>query len=570
MVCRAVQVNFGLRIADCGLRILKNRIRSCKLNGTALILAMRSVKSEIRNSQSEILKMRYGNRYQFGLTLLTGFFLLATLIAVLLYGLTPATPATRGPLLLTAFVAILLGALVCILFFLRWVLRPYRQLVGEAEKASVQSRAPKSRDEAEFVLETFQSVVAQLQEQRQALEQLSNQASKRADSAERFSERIVASVPSALIAFDGGGKSLVVNAPGRALLELDGELDGDALGQPVAVILHKLPELAEMVAECLHSGKIYRREEIETVTSEQIPRRLGATVAPIDLASDRGPRGALCLLTDITEVTQLREQVALKKNLESLGEMSAGLAHEFKNAIATLHGYVQLLQSLELDDKARGTASSLLNEVRNLSDMVTSFLNFARPQPLQLDEVNLEEVIADCASELAPLFEQANVELLITGTAGVLPASESSGILPAEQTKESGQDTRAPRQIHADGAPSSIRADERMLRQALLNLIRNAAEAIPEAQTDRRVAVVSSTELDRAGKDWALVEIKDTGVGIPAADLQRIFIPFFTTKATGHGVGLALAHRVVTQHGGTLTASNAKDGGAVFTVRLPL
>jgi signal transduction histidine kinase len=487
------------------------------------------------------------NRYQFGLTLLTGFFLLATLMAVLLYAVMPETPSTRGPLLLTAFVAILLGSLVCILFFLRWVFRPYRQLVGEAEKAPVQSRAPKSRDEAEFVLETFQSVVAQLQEQRKALEQLSNQASKRADSAERFSERIVASVPSALIAFDGAGQTMVINAPGRKLLSVD----GSALGQPMREILRNIPQLAEMVEDCLQSGKVYRREEIETMTAEQSPRKLGATVAPIELASDRGPRGALCLLTDITEVTQLREQVALKKDLENLGEMSAGLAHEFKNAIATLHGYVQLLQSLELDEQARGTASSLLNEVRNLSDMVTSFLNFARPQPLQLDEVNLDELIADCAVELAPIFNQSGVELVVTGTAGVSPALSSAG----DNRKRS---------------ETLIRADERMLRQALLNLIRNAAEAIPESQTDRRVAVDSSTDRDNAGQLWAVVKIKDTGDGIPAADLQRIFIPFFTTKAMGHGVGLALAHRVITQHGGTLTASNGKDGGAVFSVRLPI
>ncbi len=478
------------------------------------------------------------NRYQFGLTLLTGFFLIATLIAVLLYALTPTTPATRGPLLLTAFVAILLGALVCILFFLRWVLRPYRQLVGEAEKASVEPRPPKSKDEAEFVLETFQSVVAQLQEQRKALEQLSSQASKRADSAERFSERIVASVPSALLAFDGNGHSMVINGPGRVLLDLD----AGALGQPVAKILHKIPQLAEMVEQCLQTGKLYRREEIEIVTAEQMPRRLGATIAPIDLSSDRGPRGALCLLTDITEVTQLREQVALKKNLESLGEMSAGLAHEFKNAIATLHGYVQLLQSLELDEEARGTASSLLNEVRNLSDMVTSFLNFARPQPLQVDEVNLNELVTDCANEFAPIFKQAEVELRLNGTA----------------------DARDSQQGRL--APLIIRGDERMLRQALLNLIRNAAEAIRESQTDRRVEVLSSTERDSAGKAWALVEIKDTGEGIPIADLQRIFIPFFTTKATGHGVGLALAHRVITQHGGTLTAANGK-GGSTQLVR---
>jgi len=504
------------------------------------------------------------NRYQFGLTLLTGFFLFATLFAVLLYSLTPATPAIRGPLLLTAFVAILLGALVCILFFLRWVLRPYRQLVGEAEKASARAQPHKSKDEAEFVLETFQSVVAQLQEQRKALEQLSTQASKRADSAERFSERIVASVPSALIAFDGAGHSMVINAPGRALLELD----GDALGQPVAAILQKIPQLAEMVEQCLQTGKLYRREEIETITAEQTPRRLGVTVAPIDLASDRGPRGALCLLTDITEVTQLREQVALKKNLESLGEMSAGLAHEFKNAIATLHGYVQLLQSLELDDKARGTASSLLNEVRNLSDMVTSFLNFARPQPLQVDEVNLTELITDCASELASLFEERNIDLIIEQQDAFSAKSRRTPRFDGEVVNEMADGRES--EDSADAQRLEIRADERMLRQALLNIIRNAAEAISDKQTVRRVEVLSSNERDNAGRTWAVVEIKDSGEGIPAGDLQRIFIPFFTTKATGHGVGLALAHRVITQHGGTLTASNAKGGGAVFRIQLPL
>jgi signal transduction histidine kinase len=112
-----------------------------------------------------------------------------------------------------------------------------------------------------------------------------------------------------------------------------------------------------------------------------------------------------------------------------------------------------------------------------------------------------------------------------------------------------------------------------MLRQALLNLLRNAAEAIPldnpDAKAERRVQVGCSRQQDAAGKEWAVVEIKDSGEGIPAADLQRIFIPFFTTKAKGHGVGLALAHRVITEHGGTLTAANAPGGGALFTIRLP-
>ncbi len=482
------------------------------------------------------------SRYQFGLSLLAGFFLLATLFAILLYLLVPETPATRGPLLLAAFVAILLGSLLCIMFLLRRVLRPYRQLVGEAEKASLTAPANRSQDEGEFVLETFQSVVAQLQKQREVLEELRSEASRRAVSAERFSERIVASVPSALIAFDGNGRSIVINEPGRALLEVD----GGALGQPAGTLLQNLPQLGEMVQQCLETGRLFRREEIEVITSDRLPRRLGATIAPINISPEQNERGALCLLTDITEVTQLREQVALKKNLESLGEMSAGLAHEFKNAIAALQGYVQLLQNLELDERGATVAASLLGEVRNLSEMVTSFLNFARPQPLQLEEVDLKELIAECAGELSQLFAKLRVELVITG-----PVNTGTAGVPLA------------------ASPALIRADERMLRQALLNLMRNAAEAVPDSQTDRRVQVSTSTERDQAGKEWATIKIKDTGEGIAPSDLQRIFIPFFTTKTSGHGVGLALAHRVIAQHGGTLTAANAKVGGAVFTVILP-
>jgi signal transduction histidine kinase len=108
-----------------------------------------------------------------------------------------------------------------------------------------------------------------------------------------------------------------------------------------------------------------------------------------------------------------------------------------------------------------------------------------------------------------------------------------------------------------------------MLRQALLNLLRNAAEAIPEAKMERKVTLRAYGETDRADHAWALIEIEDSGEGIPQADLQRIFIPFFTTKEKGHGVGLALAHRVITEHGGTLTATTKPNAGATFAIRLP-
>jgi signal transduction histidine kinase len=468
--------------------------------------------------------MQYRNRFQSGLTMLAGLFLLAVVFAILLYAFTPATPAARGPILLASFIAILLGSLLCILFVLRWVLRPYQQLVGEAQRASVSDQLQKSQDEAEFVLETFQSVVAQLQQQRKELEQLSAEARERANSAEKFSERIVASLPSGLIAFDSSGRSMVINTPGRTLLDVDGK----ALGESYEQLLGAHAELSQMVGDCLKTGTVYRRSEIQAVSADGRLRRFGATVAPIELPPERGPRGALCLLTDITEVTELREQVALKNNLESLGEMSAGLAHEFKNAIATLQGYAQLIQRLDLNDKAQVAAGSLLNEVRNLSSMVTAFLNFARPQPLQLEEVSLPELINECAAELEPVLQELRVELVCETT-----------------------------------EPMTIRADERMLRLALLNLMRNGAEAIPEEKTERQVLVRTARE-----GETTIIELRDTGPGIPLSDLQRIFIPFFTTKAKGHGVGLALSHRIITQHGGTLAAANAPEGGALFTIKL--
>ena len=471
---------------------------------------------------------RYENRVQLALALVIGLLLLANLFTVTLVALSPATRAVRGPVLLTVFVVTLIVSVPSLLIIPRWLLKPYRQLVDEAERAPVAPRAKgETGDETQFVLNTFQEVVAQLRAKQKELEALSARASARAVSAEQFGERVVASIPSGLLAVDSEGRATVVNAPARELLGIEEEGRRTLYRE----LLGNAPELAALVESCLRTGEVFRREEVTARTRADASRRLGVTVAPIELGAGRG---ALCLLTDITEVAELREAVALKRNLESLGEMSAGLAHEFKNVLATLHGYAQLLQGLDLDEHGRAAAAALLQEVRHLSEMVTAFLNFARPRPLDPGDVELGELIESCASELEGLFEERLVELRV------------------------------------EGEYPAIRADERMLRQALLNVMRNAGEALFEETAGRRVRVGCTTARDESGRVYASVEVEDNGVGIPSADLQRIFIPFFTTKTNGHGVGLALAHRVVADHGGTLTARNADGGGAVFTIRLPL
>jgi signal transduction histidine kinase len=499
------------------------------------------------------------SRLQVLLTIFAGIFLLGTVLIFAVFAVAPGTAVVYRPFLLTAFVVALFISLVCIAWLLRGLLRPYSQLVGEARRAPV-AHSGKPQNEAAFVLETFQSVIAQLQDQQDELQRLSDQASQRADSAERFSDRIVASMPTGLIAFDSAGHTTVTNAPLRGLLAHE----PSASGEHFRTVFASIPALAAMVESCLASGRVFRREEIVAVNGSGQGQRFGATVAPIDPVAESGSRGALCLITDITEVTRLREQVALKRNLESLGEMSAGLAHEFKNAMAALHGYAQFLQSIDHDEQGKTAAEGLLQEVRNLSEMTTSFLNFARPQPLQLEDVSLDEMIDECARELGPLFDSRGVEFAIEGSSAAEAHLKDIG--PASQRGSS--PTVREGSSASGGQGLEIQADTRMLRQALLNLLRNAAEAIPRDNPVRRVTIRRFIETEQ-GKQWATISIQDTGDGIAAADLQRIFIPFFTTKTGGHGIGLALAHRVITEHGGTLTVANAPEGGAIFTIRLP-
>jgi two-component system sensor histidine kinase AtoS len=474
------------------------------------------------------------SRPQILLTSLAGVFLLGTVLIFAIFALAPDAAVIYRPFLLTSFVVTLLISLLCVAWLLRGLLRPYSQLIGEAKRAPV-THSGKTQNEAAFVLETFQSVIAQLQDQQNELKRLGDQARERADSAERFSQRIVASMPTGLIAFDAAGRTTLMNGPARDLLA--NELS--ASGEHLEAVFASIPALAKLVEACLQSGRVFRREEIEAINESGQGKRFGATVAPIDPTSESGSRGALCLITDITEVTRLREQVALKRNLESLGEMSAGLAHEFKNAMAALHGYAQFLQSIDHDKQGKTAADGLLQEVRNLSEMTTSFLNFARPQPLQLEDVSVDELIQECARDLNSLFDEHRVTLVLKGVSSAPPQR------------------------------IVIQADTRMLRQALLNLLRNAAEAIPNDKSDRRVTIRSSIENEQ-GKPFAAISIEDSGEGVAAADLQKIFIPFFTTKTGGHGIGLALAHRVITEHGGTLTAANARQGGAILSITLPI
>ncbi len=178
---------------------------------------------------------RHENRMQLALALLVGLLLLANLFTLTLVALSPATRAARAPVLFTVFLLTLVVSVPSILLLPRWLLRPYRRLVDEAERAPVESAArARTNDESEFVLETFQEVVAQLRAKQRELERLGARAAERAATAEQFSERVVASLPSGLLAFNSEGRATVVNAPARALLGIEGRVGGEDFARLLA------------------------------------------------------------------------------------------------------------------------------------------------------------------------------------------------------------------------------------------------------------------------------------------------------------------------------------------------
>jgi signal transduction histidine kinase len=422
----------------------------------------------------------------------------------------------------------------------RWLVRPYRRMVDAARGSPVRA-ATAAVSESEFVVETFQALIEQLHSKERELARLHALERRRAERSERFSERLIANIPSGLVTIDSAGTVTSANAQGLAIFaagepvaKADGELV--AVGVDYREFFRGAPRMVELVGECLVGGAAFRREEVDVTHSDGRVRHLGLSLSPMIDASHR-VEGALCLMTDLTEVIELRERMKLQENLANLGEMAAGLAHEFKNSLATIQGYVQLLDAQTsrsispVDQKPAYEAA--LNEVKLLARLVTDFLNFARPQKLNLTQVNLREIAQECADELQPQLAEAGIELKITGRFASLPA------------------------------------DEAMVKRAFLNLLRNAAEAIEPHSRERFIEVTGSVESGTGGR-YAHVHIRDTGGGISPSDLHNIFIPFFTTKSRGYGIGLAIVQKILVAHGGDVAVERSDSAGTVFHCRLPL
>src|SRR5260221_162972 len=281
-------------------------------------------------------------------------------------------------------------------------------------------------------------------------------------------------------------------------------------------------DMTKLIAECLTTGKIFRREEVEHIPPAGDTRHLGVTISPIRRGEGK-ISGAICLLTDLTELAALQQRMQLKENLAALGELSAGIAHEFKNALATISGYAQMIRSESTETEALDYAERILEQTRNITHVVTEFLKYARPLEIPDERVPLQAMVERVVSEVGEALPQ--VKIVWAGTFG-----DTGG-------------------------------DEGLLRQALLNLARNAAEACAITEGGGRV-VVRGEIVQSDGTEFQRISVCDNGPGIPPNVLPKLFRPFFTTEAKGAGLGLAVLQKNGLQHGGQVQGRKRPEGCA--------
>jgi signal transduction histidine kinase len=282
-----------------------------------------------------------------------------------------------------------------------------------------------------------------------------------------------------------------------------------------------------VIEECLNTGKPIVRRALEMPHAGDVTH-VGVTVSP--LGAD-GSGGVICLFSDLTAVMQLEEQLRLKETLARLGELTAGIAHEFRNGLATIHGYGKLLDPASIPEKYRPYVEGIRQETDALGQVVTNFLNFARPTQLSLATQDLRAIVERGVDDLRSDARQLNGDIVVAGEFG------------------------------------EVDADDVLLRQAFSNLLRNAVEACQGAGVAPDIRVEGA--LDSAQR-VARVTVHDNGPGIPVDAREKIFRPFFTTKKTGTGLGLALVQKIIVTHNGRVLATTSPAGGACFQVTLPL
>jgi signal transduction histidine kinase len=350
-----------------------------------------------------------------------------------------------------------------------------------------------------------------------------------------FYRNMVWSLSNGVIAITRDGKIAVMNATAYRVLGLEPR-DAD-IGRPFAEILREQPDIIRILGGAFDLSTLPNRAELRLKNTRKV---IGYTLSHIDDSSSRRV-GATLFFKDLTRVEQLEERERLRDRLAALGEMAAAIAHEVKNPLAGIEVMAGILRrQMAGSPDVQAVLNDIINEAKMANAIVQDVLEFVRPIRLEVERVGLHSVIHDAITMAESHVPRGNTAVSV----------QLSPELP------------------------SIQGDDHQLRQLFTNLLTNAFEAL---NGGGRVEIRGSTTEEDHGSaaeprptPMVVVEVADNGPGVARDILEKVFSPFFTTKAQGSGLGLAIVRKIVDAHDGRIDLSTRPGGGASFRITLPV
>jgi PAS domain S-box-containing protein len=334
-------------------------------------------------------------------------------------------------------------------------------------------------------------------------------------------DQMMANLQDGVMLFTSDSNAVLVSASAERFI---GKPRGEMLGRQPADIFSRESMLGRTLLEAFAARQPIGQQEIEDAQGRHIQ-------VSLDFIEEHGERiGALLTLRDAESVHRIEDEIELSRRLSAIGRLTSGVAHEVKNPINAIVVHLEVLRQKmkEIDPDTRRHVDVIGSEIQRLDRVVQTLVDFTRPVELRLSDMDLRKVVEDVVILASPAAEKHNVRI----------------------EREAGQESL------------SVRIDADLVKQAILNIVLNGVQAMPEGGTLRLT-------VKRDG-DGALISVRDQGAGIPDNIRDKVFNLYFTTKTGGSGIGLAMAYRVVQLHHGSVEFTSIIDHGTTFYLRFPL
>lgn len=335
---------------------------------------------------------------------------------------------------------------------------------------------------------------------------------------------------SGLITVDLNGRIIYFNRAAERILDYREE---DVKGMHCQeVFAERMPSLAQGLMEGIERKSQSPRQEIEFKTRDGATIPLGLSTS-ILMEDDQSPRGVIAIFSDLTEAKAMEAKIRVSDRLSAVGELSASIAHEIRNPLASISGSVEVLKSeLKVEGENRRLMDLIVKESHRLSRILSDFLLYARIERPTYNKVDLCHLITEV------------VEIVVHHSS----YSESMNIV-----------------FETDESIIYVVGDEDLMKQLLLNLVVNACEAI-----DSEGGEVTLRSIVNQNTKMAELFVADNGPGIPRENLKKIYQPFFSTKKQGTGLGLSIVHRVGAVLNSKISVNSQLGEGTTFLIEIPL